>query len=844
MIIHLFRLHLLAIFCCCLIVLFPFTGSAQSGANTNKLYVDISVTAPGDGSSWNQALKQLSDALAAAAANPDIDSILVAMGAYTPVGGSGIVNRDSAFLIRPSGGLSIIGGYPSGGGNKSYDLYPTILSGEIGVNNADDNSYHVLVIAGIDPGADSIVIDNFIIRDAWADGIVHHDYNGVSIPSRDGGGVFIHNTDKVSIRDCTIQDHGVLGWGGALYNHQSSPEIIRCTFFRNSSFGRAGAVANVQSGPLITKCLFNENMAMDGGGAIYNTQNSNARIVSCEIYKSMTAGSGTSGAVFNENSSPEITGCRIAGNQTTANVGGAGVYNANATVRIINTYITGNYAATNGGGAALSNGANSNCIVTNCSIYGNIGVNASGSIRNDASQLSFTNTILTGTNVGIVAINGAVTTVNYSLIFDWTGGGAGNLDGSLDPLFHSPPWVGTGSTWITGIYSLKPCSPCINTGTPDTTGLNLPDSVNGMRRIQHGRIDMGVDENISLGDGFGTVPITKTIATADLVNGHETMYGNNCTELIAAITPMPGNLATGESSVMVDFDHTLSPDYVSRYYEITVANNPAAGVARVTLFFTQAEFDAYNAANGSSGRFLLPHFDSSPHMADVTNIRVRKVSGATETILMPELLNYDGVRGRWALIFMVSGFSEFYLFTASDPALPLKLTSFDAKIENCTAGISWTTAEEFAVSHFELEHSNEGRKWSVLSTVDARNTAGEHNYSLMAELSSTENFYRLKMVDIDGSTTYSRVLKLNAPLNCILKQIRLYPNPVSDILYIQRVATGDLYSIYDNSGKIILQGTVTRSIQEIDIRKLFTGIYSIAITNKNGKTKLLKFLKR
>ena len=78
-----------------------------------------------------------------------------------------------------------------------------------------------------------------------------------------------------------------------------------------------------------------------------------------------------------------------------------------------------------------------------------------------------------GGEVGIVTNNNG--TVNW-------------LDGNIDadPLFVDA---------INENYHLSPSSPCIDAGTPDTTGLNLPDyDLNGNTRIVNGIIDMGAYE--------------------------------------------------------------------------------------------------------------------------------------------------------------------------------------------------------------------------------------------------------------------------------------------------------------------------------------------------------------
>ncbi|MEA2105059.1 MAG: choice-of-anchor Q domain-containing protein, partial [Candidatus Cloacimonadota bacterium] len=71
--------------------------------------------------------------------------------------------------------------------------------------------------------------------------------------------------------------------------------------------------------------------------------------------------------------------------------------------------------------------------------------------------------------------------INNNGILNW---GPGNID--EDPLF-----VG-GDPFS---YELTEDSPCIDAGTPDTTGLNLPElDLAGNQRIYNGRIDIGAYE--------------------------------------------------------------------------------------------------------------------------------------------------------------------------------------------------------------------------------------------------------------------------------------------------------------------------------------------------------------
>jgi predicted outer membrane repeat protein len=63
------------------------------------------------------------------------------------------------------------------------------------------------------------------------------------------------------------------------------------------------------------------------------------------------------------------------------------------------------------------------------------------------------------------------------------------LEGNID---EDPIFAGTGEH----PYTLSNESPCVNAGTPDTTGLNLPElDLAGNPRIYGGRIEMGAYEN-------------------------------------------------------------------------------------------------------------------------------------------------------------------------------------------------------------------------------------------------------------------------------------------------------------------------------------------------------------
>jgi hypothetical protein len=99
-----------------------------------------------------------------------------------------------------------------------------------------------------------------------------------------------------------------------------------------------------------------------------------------------------------------------------------------------------------------------------------------------------------------------------------------------------------------------------------------------------------------------------------------------------------------------------------------------------------------------------------------------------------------------------------------------------------------------------------------------------------------EDFSQNKLVfysnDSYMSTTDFNLIKIN-----------IYPNPVSEILYIEsgnhEIAK---MSLYDINGKLLQ--TVDTPIQELDVRSLSNGLYFLVLENTSGEIVIRKFLKR
>jgi len=183
----------------------------------------------------------------------------------------------------------------------------------------------------------------------------------------------------------------------------------------------------------------------------------------------------------------------------------------------------------------------------------------------------------------------------------------------------------------------------------------------------------------------------------------------------------------------------------------------------------------------------------------------------------------------------------------ADGPLPVTLKSFDAQRAGNKIVVSWETTSEVNNNYFEVEKSADARAWSILAKVNGAATTNMLQQYRTADEKpfSNLNYYRLKQVDFDQTTTYSRIVSVDMGSFQISK---IWPNPVAEVLNIsldQSLGSAE-YIISDMNGSIIkkhqnLSGTQSLAIP---VGNLATGIYLIKIKTKDGASHSGRFLKQ
>ncbi len=179
--------------------------------------------------------------------------------------------------------------------------------------------------------------------------------------------------------------------------------------------------------------------------------------------------------------------------------------------------------------------------------------------------------------------------------------------------------------------------------------------------------------------------------------------------------------------------------------------------------------------------------------------------------------------------------------------LPLTLTDFNASLKNCEPLLSWTTDSEINSDRFEIERSNTstGNDWKSIGLVLANgNSSSKINYSFTDKdfnASSEKVFYRLKMIDKNGSYKYSKILPVF--VNCNTAKVLVYPNPVQDgKLYVSLAGTNGLaeVSLLSASGQVILKNRINNGTNYLNVSNIADGVYILHIKDTNGFDKNIK----
>jgi hypothetical protein len=294
-------------------------------------------------------------------------------------------------------------------------------------------------------------------------------------------------------------------------------------------------------------------------------------------------------------------------------------------------------------------------------------------------------------------------------------------------------------------------------------------------------------------------------------------------------------LVDNEGTGVMNFDGNTvaSQRIMEKTILITPTSNNSSGDVRITTYYTSTEGSNWKSATG----WYYAHLNQIKAPGAITSAsKSSTIHGTSPTI--DSAFAGDNI----ALTCTYSnGFSG--VGAGKDGAggpLPVELISFTGSRTPAEVSLKWSTASEINSDYFVVERqTSEG--YIEVTRVKAAGTSNEIlNYSAfdVDPNAMRENvlYYRLRIVDFDGSERISPViaLSLESP-----KLMGVYPNPATNYVEFRfdpKVAlTVDLL-FYDVDGKMVKQYDNIKNYSRVDIRELPVGMYFIEIRRHDNLT--------
>lgn len=179
------------------------------------------------------------------------------------------------------------------------------------------------------------------------------------------------------------------------------------------------------------------------------------------------------------------------------------------------------------------------------------------------------------------------------------------------------------------------------------------------------------------------------------------------------------------------------------------------------------------------------------------------------------------------------------VYSNSPITLPVTLNTFTVVPQDGVAKLDWSTAGQTGFSRFDIQRAGDDQSFARIAAVDAvanSTTPGDYTFTDDNPLAG-KNYYRLAMVDQDGSITYSAIHIVNFASGSGAITLSVYPNPVMDNLHlIFTHATGAItVRLINSQGQVMRNNTASSPTNvEIPVSTLARGIYFVEVQGADG----------
>jgi hypothetical protein len=338
------------------------------------------------------------------------------------------------------------------------------------------------------------------------------------------------------------------------------------------------------------------------------------------------------------------------------------------------------------------------------------------------------------------------------------------------------------------------------------------------------------------GKVIANAPLSMTSSVFTFSNGSyfNTSYQVDMVSSTVYLYDASNMYSTGSSSTAI----TLSSNS-----KIVIGNGSKSSTSSFTVSgpdLTLYDNSSVAVANNNNSYYNWSNYDASP--AHSTNAHTHSYSTTNNN------LNCGGSGQHSCSAPVVYGPSTLTTTVGvmSGVTLPIVLSGFSATAgSDGTVELNWETKIEQNSNRFEIERSANGSDWHTVGTVQAHgnsSTAISYSYVDASPLQGTD-YYRLRLIDLDGSSVYSDVKVIET---AVVSHISFFPNPARDFVNVALGGTGTgtaTVRLINQAGAVLQEKkaqagtTVTFSLQQYT-----TGFYILSVVSADGAHESSKLL--
>jgi len=358
---------------------------------------------------------------------------------------------------------------------------------------------------------------------------------------------------------------------------------------------------------------------------------------------------------------------------------------------------------------------------------------------------------------------------------------------------------------------------------------------------------------LQIGDAIQSLASPTVSRTAYLGPNADVLFFSDLDGKIMARIKNNSSFDYGCTQVVVDRDGTGTTQFwrtgaayalTNKTFKIIPTTDNPSGNYDITLYYTQAEHDGWEAATSKD-------WETIAKIVKVKGHTISEVTPATTSFFANVDIPSLATRSSFGADYQITatfgtGFSGFAVGDPSFNPLPMRLISFTGIKSNGKGLLHWITAFEQNSSYFEVETSKDGITYYKIASVKSKgNSSTDQAYDVTDNTPADGvNYYRLKQFDIDGNFIYSNIITLNFETG---ETIRVYPNPATDklVLTFSKPVRQTTLRILGIDGKLVYIENVN-NIQQyytVPIHQLASGSYLLEIIINDEKT-ITRFVKQ